>query len=210
MKPFIRRIRLLNDIIIFLTLNLTDMKRIMTFVFSITMGLTVLAQTKIPPIDKSPMDMCYYPANYPILKIQNKTTEPLLARVIYSRPQKNGRSVYGELVEYGKVWRLGANEATELELYKDAKIGTIKLKKGRYTIYAIPHPDKWTIIFNKETDIWGAFQYDEKKDILRTDIKIEKQQEPVESFSMGFEKMNAGANLVITWDDVKASIPFTF
>jgi hypothetical protein len=77
-------------------------------------------------------------------------------------------------------------------------------------MFVIPQPDKWTIILNKETDIWGAFLYDEKKDILRTDIAIENQQEPVESFSMGFEKTNGGANLVVLWDDVKANIPFSF
>ena len=167
-------------------------------------------QTKMPAMDKSPMDMSYFPTNYPVLKIQNKVTEPLAARVIYSRPQKNGRSVYGELVEYGKVWRLGANEATELELYRDAKIGTYKVKKGRYTMYAVPYLEKWTVILNKETDIWGAFQYDQKKDIFRMDVLIEKVNEPAETFSMAFEKINGGANLVITWDEVKATIPFTF
>src|SRR4051794_13928524 len=74
---------------------------------------------KIPQLDKSPMDMAYYPDNYPVLKIQDKATEPLVARVIYSRPQKDGRTIFGGLVEYGTVWRLGANEATEIELYKD-------------------------------------------------------------------------------------------
>jgi hypothetical protein len=182
------------------------------FVFVYLVGLTsgVIAQAKLPPVDKSPLDICYYPTNFPVLKIQNKATEPLAARIIYSRPQKNGRQVYGELVEFGKVWRMGANEATELELYKDARIGDSKVKKGRYTIYAIPYPDKWTIILNKETDVWGAFQYDEKKDVLRTDIPVEKQQERVETFSMTFDKINGSTNLVITWDDVKANIPFTF
>jgi hypothetical protein len=176
----------------------------------ITLSVTSRAQLKTPPVDKSPMDMCHYPANYPVLKIQNKATEPLMARVIYSRPQKNGRMVYGELVEYGKLWRLGANEATELELFKDVKIGNNKVKKGRYTMYAIPQADKWTIILNKETDVWGAFQYDEKKDILRTDIPIIKTEEPVETFSMEFEKISGGANLIVMWDDVKAAIPFIF
>jgi DUF2911 family protein len=169
-----------------------------------------IAQSKFPPIDKSPMDMSYYPVNYPILKIQNKATEPLLARVVFSRPQKNGRTVFGELVEYGKVWRMGANEATEIELYKDAHIGGNKLKKGRYTMYAIPFQDKWTIIFNKETDIWGAFQYDMKKDILRIDVRTEKVADPVEAFSMIFDKNNGGANLIVAWDDVQVKIPFTF
>lgn len=198
------------DIPLFLALKLHRMKPFAAFVIMIGFCFGLNAQSKIPPVDKSPMDMVYYPANYPVLKIQNKATEPLVARVIYSRPQKNGRTVYGELVEYGKVWRLGANEATELELYKDVKIGNSKVKKGRYTLYAIPYQDKWTVILNKETDIWGSFQYDEKKDVLRTDVKAEKQPEAVESFSVMFEKKNGGANLVMAWDDIKATLPITF
>jgi len=170
-----------------------------------------LAQFKIPAIDKSPMDMVYYPVNYPVLKIQNKVSEPLMARIIYSRPLKNGRSVFGELVEYGQIWRLGANEATEIEIYKDVKCGTeTKLKKGRYTMYAIPYQDKWTIIFNKETDIWGAFQYDPKKDALRVDVPAQKLPEAAEAFTMQFEKDSTGLNLAIMWDNVKALVPFSF
>jgi Protein of unknown function (DUF2911) len=82
------------------------------------LSTAVSSQSKLPALDKSPMDMSYYPAGYPLLKIQDKATEPLVARVLYSRPQKNGRSVFGELLEYGKIWRLGANEATELEFFK--------------------------------------------------------------------------------------------
>lgn len=96
----------------------------------------VMAQSdegKLPAVDKSPMDMSYYPNNYPVLKIQDKVTEPLLARIIYSRPQKNNRTIFGELIEYGKVWRMGANEATEIEFYKDVKIGGKKyLKAGTH------------------------------------------------------------------------------
>ena len=154
--------------------------------------------------------MSYFPINYPILKIQNKATEPLMARVIYSRPQKNGRLIFGELVEYGKVWRMGANEATEIELYKDAKIGGNKLRKGKYTLYSIPFQDKWTIIFNKETDIWGAFMYDAKKDVLRIDLRLEKVAELTEAYTMVFEKVTGGANLVIGWDDIIAKIPFSW
>ena len=179
------------------------------------LGLSVIsatakAQFKAPALDKSPMDMSYFPANFPILKIQNKAPEPLLARVLYSRPQKNGRSVFGELIEYGKIWRLGANEATEIELYKDAKIDNTRLKKGRYSLYAIPFQDKWTLIFNRETDIWGAFQYDDKKDVLRTNIKLEKQLEPIEAFTLLFDKTDSGANMIMAWDNVKATLPITF
>ena len=167
------------------------------------------SQGRFPVIDKSPMDVSFYPANFPILKIQNKISESLIAKVVYSRPQKNGRTVFGELVEYGKVWRLGANEATEIEFFKDVKIGGSKIRKGRYTLYAVPTTDKWTIIMNKETDIWGAFSYDSKKDVLRYDVKIEKSTEIAEAFSMVFEKSSSANSmfLVIGWDDVIAKLP---
>lgn len=188
-------------------------KMILSLALMIFVGFSAFCQSsRYPPVDKSPMDMCYFPVNYPILKIQNKATEPLIARVIFSRPMKNGRTVFGELVEYGKVWRMGANEATEIEFYRDIKIGANKIKKGRYTLYAIPYQDKWTVILNKELDIWGAFQYDLKKDVLRIDVKTEKLSEPVDAFTMQFEKQTIknGANLVIVWDDLIAKLPINW
>ena len=141
---------------------------------------------KFPVLDKSPMDMAYYPANYPVLKIQDKVAEPLLARVIYSRPQKNNRTVFGDLIEYNTIWRLGANEATEIEFFKDVKIGGKKLLKGRYTMYAIPTPSQWTIIFNKDTDIWGAFKYDEKERRVAYRCSRAKDNRGGRSFYHGF------------------------
>ena len=168
------------------------------------------AQGKLPPIDKSPMDMSYCPDKYPVLKIQDKITDPLTARVIYSRPQKNGRVIFGELVEYGKVWRLGANEATELDIYQTVRINDKKVKKGRYTMYCIPYADKWTLIINKESDTWGSFKYEEKKDLLRVDVPVSKQTDILDAFVMAFEKTNTGSNLIIAWDDVKVSLPIIY
>ena len=165
--------------------------------------------SKLPEVDKSPMDVSYYPNNYPILKIQNKVTEPLIARILYSRPQKQGRKIFGELVEYGNVWRLGANEATEIEFYKDVKIGGKKIPKGRYTIYAIVSENVWTMILNKDTDTWGAFKYDSNKDVLRTDVIAQKTDEVVESMSMFFEKSTSGISLIIAWEQVKVALPIT-
>jgi hypothetical protein len=153
------------------------------------------------------MDMAYFPADYPVLKTQNKATQPALARVIYSRPQRDNRVIFGELIEFNKVWRLGANEATEIEFYKDVIVGGKKLVKGRYTIYAIPTPTKWTMIINKDTDSWGAFIYDEKKDLVRTDVNVQTLSTPVDIFSMSFTKADKGANLVIAWDNVSVSLP---
>jgi hypothetical protein len=165
--------------------------------------------SKLPEMDKSPMDVSYYPNNYPILKIQNKATEPLVARILYSRPQKQGRKIFGELVEYGKVWRLGANEATEIEFYKDVKIGGKKVLKGRYTLYAIVNENIWTMILNNDTDTWGAFKYDSKKDVLRIDVSVQKTDEVVESMSMLFDKSATGISLIIAWEQMKVSLPIT-
>jgi hypothetical protein len=175
-----------------------------------TINTTNTAVIKLPALDKSPMDMVYYPANYPVLKIQDKATEPLVTRVIYSRPLKEGRTIFGGLVEYGKVWRLGANEATEIEVYRDVKIKDRKLAKGRYTLYAIPTATQWTIIFNKDTDIWGAFKYDEKKDALRVDVPVQKSGAVAEVFSIQFSKSTTGADMVVAWDEAVVTLPINF
>jgi hypothetical protein len=187
------------------------MKKTLILFFLVFTGLISFSQAanKLPEVDKSPMDVSYYPANYPILKIQNKASEPVIARVLYSRPQKQGRKVFGELIEYGKVWRLGANEATEIDLYKDVKIGGKKIAKGRYTVYAIVTENEWTMILNKDTDTWGAFKYDAKKDVVRTDVPVQKTDEVVESMSMWFEKAASGINLIIAWEQMKISMPIT-
>lgn len=169
-------------------------------------------QVKFTQLDKSPMDMLYYPVDYPKLKTRpTGLAEPLIARVIYSRPQKMGRKVFGELVEDGKLWRLGANEATEIEFFRDVNIGNKKIKKGRYTLYALENKTEWTIIFNTELDSWGAFNYSTTKDVLRVNCKVQKTTEPIEAFSMQFEKINEqSCQLLIGWDDVMVALPISW
>ena len=151
--------------------------------------------------------MCYYPTQYPSLKTQDKKTEPLTARVIYSRPKKEGRPVFGGLVEYGKLWRLGANEATEIEFYRPVVIGGKKIPKGRYTLFAIVNEKTWTFIINKETDVWGSFKYSQAKDAVRANVPVQSLNEPVEYLAMTFEKQNQAINLVVAWENVKAVLP---
>src|ERR1017187_3744412 len=127
---------------------MNKMKSLLSLVFFLFTSIFCAAQSTLPPLDKSPMDMCYYPVDYPVLKIQHKSDAPLIARVIYGRPQKNNRSIFGDLVPYDMIWRMGANEATEIEFFRDIKIDGKKLIKGRYTLYAIPATDKWTLVLN--------------------------------------------------------------
>lgn len=174
-------------------------------VFSIHFSI---AQDKLPPLDKSQMDISYYPPNYPMLKVQSNSKEPLIARIIYSRPSKNGRKIFGELLEHGKVWRVGANEATEIEFFKDVYINKTKVKKGRYTLYAIPNINKWSIMINKETDTWGAFTYDFNKDVVKTEVLADTTQEITEACTIFFERNDKAINLNIMWDNVKVALPF--
>jgi hypothetical protein len=174
------------------------------------MALTGLcfSQSNLPPLDKSPMDMCYYPLDYPVLKIQQKADALPIARVIYGRPQKNNRSIFGDLVPYDMIWRVGANEATEMEFFRDVKIDNKKVTKGRYTLYSIPSTDKWTLVINKETDTWGAFGYDQKKDVLRTEVKVITRPDIIEVFTICFEGTDKNStSLMIAWDNKEVHMP---
>jgi hypothetical protein len=169
------------------------------------------AQDSLPVLDKSPLDMSYFPVNYPILKIQHKADGPLIARVIYGRPQKNNRTIFGDLVPYRSVWRLGANEATEIEFFRDVKINNKKLPKGEYTLYAIPDTGKWTLIINKETDTWGAFGYDDKKDVLRVDLPVVKQTSPIDVMTICFTGNDKNkTQLLMAWDDQETLLPISW
>lgn len=184
---------------------------LLLFIFFISNGSAQIpAIPAIPAVDKSSMDMSTYPANYPLLKIQDKATEPLAARVIYSRPLKGGRIIFGELLEYNKVWRFGANENTEIEFFRDVKISNVKIKKGRYAVFAIPNKDKWTIIFNKDLNSWGSFKYDSAKDIVKVELPVQKVTEIADAFYIYFDKTSTGFLMNAGWDDVKVSLPINF
>ena len=161
------------------------------------------------PVDKSSLDVSYCPDNFPLAKVQGKTTEPLVARIIFSRPHVNGRIIFGDLIEYGKVWRLGANEATEIEFFQPVKINGNKIKKGRYTMYAIPDSSNWNIIINKDNDTWGSFKYDKSLDVARINVPLEKSDSFNEYFSASFQKTQNGYNLIFMWENVSATMPFS-
>ena len=169
-----------------------------------------IAQNKPTDLDKSPMDASYLPNNYPLLKLNGKAKEQPVARLLYSRPQKNGRIIFDGIVKYNEMWRLGANEATEIELFKSAKINNKPIAKGKYTLYCIPQADKWTLIISKDNYSWGNYSYDAKKDVIRVDVKTEKTTEVAEAFTSYFEEIKTGANLIFMWDDVKVQLPIVF
>ena len=149
-------------------------------------------------IDASPLDLAQY---------KNQDGE-VVARVIYSRPQKRDREVFGKLVPYGEVWRTGANESTELTLYKDMKVADVTVSAGTYTIYTIPQENEWVVILNNDVHTWGAYEYTDKKDQVRINVPVRKSPTTIETFSMAFVPGADGANLLMGWDDRYIEVPF--
>lgn len=163
-------------------------------------------------VDKSVMDISYFPVNYPLLKMNRTDSNGLAARLIYSRPQKNGRTVFGNdkcIQQYGTYWRLGANEASEIEFFKPANINGQKIPKGRYIIYCIPYETTWIITLNSNLFSWGLHP-DTSKDIAKIEIPVLKTDKSIEVFTMVFQPTATGADLLMAWDNVKAVLPITF
>lgn len=184
------------------------MKRIFALCVVYFFTVVAFAQQKPTELDKSPLDISYFPQNYPILKMNGKASDAAVARVIYSRPQKGGRQIFGGIIKYGDIWRMGANEATEIDFFKAVKING-KSFKGRYSVYAICNEDKWTIILNQEKDVWGVY-YNQKKDVARFDVPVQKTNDAVEVLTIYFDTAKTGANLNFLWDNVKVSLPVLF
>jgi Protein of unknown function (DUF2911) len=158
------------------------------------------------PVDISPMDMAWLPVDYPKLTVKKSLP---VARIIYSRPHKQGRKIFGSLVKYGERWRLGANEATEMELFIPVTIQGKTIPKGKYILYCIPDADSWTIVFNSNLYSWGL-TLDPSKDLYRFTIPIQIKNQSVEYFSMIFQPTATGANLVMAWDNVEARLPLQY
>ncbi|MFT3822486.1 MAG: DUF2911 domain-containing protein [Chitinophagaceae bacterium] len=127
-------------------------------------------------------------------------------KITYGRPYKKGREIFGVLEKYDSVWRVGADEATEITFSKDVQFGGKPVKAGTYTLFAIPRPTEWTIILNGELKQWGAYSYakNKEKDVLHVNVPSKKLDNVVEQLTLSFTKKNV---LVIEWDQTHVEIP---
>ncbi|MCF0058702.1 DUF2911 domain-containing protein [Dyadobacter sp. CY356] len=158
-------------------------------------------------LDTSPMDKAFYPDNF---SHDRKGDDKALVRVTYSRPAKKNREVIGKLVPFGKVWRVGADESTEIKFYQDATIQGQKIKAGTYSLFAIPGETEWTIILNKDLDYWGAYSYKEADDVLRVKVPAKKIADTIENFSIQFAKADNGAVMRFGWENTVVETPISF
>lgn len=136
----------------------------------------------------------------PPLEIKGKLQDAQVT-ISYSSPSVKGRTIWGDLVPYGKVWRTGANEATVFETDKDLMIHDQKLPAGKYALFTIPGATEWTWVFNSVWDQWGAYKYDESKDVLR--INSTPQKSPVFNEQLRFDITDERVSLY--WENLLIS-----
>ncbi|SDR88812.1 DUF2911 domain-containing protein [Winogradskyella sediminis] len=172
------------------------MKKLLLFTFALTMMFSVNAQIETPQPS-------------PFSKIEQKVglTDVTLE---YSRPSMNGRTIFGDLVPYGKLWRAGANKNTIISFSDDVVISGNTLKAGAYAIFITPSEKSWEVIFYSDTNNWGAPKtIDASK--VEAKVKIETMQLPmkVETFTITFDNLTSGsAELGFIWEDTMANLKF--
>lgn len=149
------------------------------------------------------------PRPSPFCKIEQKVGLTDVT-IEYSRPSMKGRAIFGDLVPYGKLWRLGANANTTITFSDDVMIGGKEVKAGSYAIFATPNKDSWEVVFYNDTNNWGIpKKWDDSKVVAKVNQKTYTSPTTVESFSIGIDNLsNAGATLGITWENVYVGVEF--
>lgn len=157
------------------------------------MGHPAEAQLKLPPASSSQTLIQG-------LGIRNVT-------LTYSRPNVNGRKIFGGLEPYGQVWRTGANGVPKITFEDKVTVAGHLVEPGTYGLLTIPGENEWTVIFSKNSEQWGAYTYKQEEDALRFTVKPERLNEPVETFTIDFSHVKPQrAKLNIAWEETKISI----
>lgn len=130
--------------------------------------------------------------------------------VDYGRPAVKGRTIFGGLVPYNKVWRAGANSSTKLSIGQTVHFGGKKLKPGTYGLFIIPNQNEWTVIINKDSQSWGAYSFDEKQNVLEVKLPVENMKTLTEWLTIDIIPVNRNEiKMTIAWEYSRVSIPIT-
>ncbi len=151
---------------------------------------------KFSGLDKSPVDIATYATS--------KKAVSKAIKVVYSRPQLKGRAIGTELAKYGKVWRTGANESSEITFYIPVSIGGKTVNAGTYSLFTIPGKNEWTVIINKSINQWGAYSYNEKNDVVRVKVPVTSGSSSIEAFSIAFDDKG---KMVLAWGKTRVAVP---
>jgi hypothetical protein len=131
-------------------------------------------------------------------------------RITYGRPSMRGRTIFGDLVPYGELWRTGANEATTIHFEHNVQIEGQPLMAGTYSLFTIPGEDEWTVVFNRTENQWGAYNYDASQDALRVEVPAAPTAQSWEMMTFTFENVtDSEGHAVLYWANTRVPIPIT-
>ncbi len=165
----------------------------------LTLGLALAATTHAQEL----------PAPSPMASVSQKVGLTDI-QIAYSRPSAKGRKVFGDLVPFGQLWRTGANKATAITFSTDVNLNKTPLKAGTYSLFSIPGEKSWTIILNRNTEIWGTDGYDAAQDALRLEVKPTATGRSIETLTIEVENISPNsAHLVIKWENTSVAIPIS-
>ena len=183
-------------------------KQIVYFAFVFVLGVvaqhTTHAQVAVTPKSDRISGKALEPRPSPMAVATLKDGDTYV-KVVYNQPHLKGRKMIGDQEPYGKVWRLGANEATEITLTEGITVGGKNLAAGTYSMFAIPNENQWTIIFNSGLGQWGAYSYDESLDVLRVDVPVTKADKTYEPFTIWFSEDGSAMNMA--WGETLVAVP---
>lgn len=163
-----------------------------TLILVLTFSFNTMAQVKIPPLSST------------VTITQSIGIHEM--KLTYQRPNMNGRTIFGQLVPYGEVWRTGANGIPVITFAEEVIIEGNKVPAGTYGLLTIPEKDNWTIILTKNAQQWGAYEYKEAEDFLRFKVKASSDQPAIETFTINFEEVTpTDARVAILWENTKVT-----
>ena len=163
------------------------------FAFVMLLSTNVNAQ-KFSGLDVSPLDLASY----------SSKEAGTMIKVFYSRPQLKGRTVGTDLAPYGKMWRTGANDATEIIFFTDAKLGNTTVKAGTYSLFTIPGEKEWTIIISSDTNHQATSGYKESNEVARTTVPVTTGDDSLEAFSITFDE---NGTMHMGWGKIRVAVP---
>jgi len=166
----------------------------------------------IPVFSKNNCQAQVYPTKREApLEISRLVYKDLYIKVTYCQPMRKPKEqVFGKRVRYGKIWRVGAQEATEVFFSKPVLIDSTIIEAGHYSLYAIPQEETWTLILNKQVGQWGVYTYKPEFDALRMEVEVETPFTPHEALTIKVTEYIGKIDLILIWGNVQVKMPIKY
>jgi hypothetical protein len=189
--------------------NMIQSSRLPSLLFTALFALPFFVEPLLPVDLQAEDKKIEFPApsQHSVVKQRVGLTD---VEIDYSRPNKNGREIFGGLVPYGKLWRTGANAVTKITFSKPVTLGDKEIPAGEYALFTIPTADEWTIIVSKDAKVQSAADYKQENDAARITVKPEVNPNTVETFTIGLgDVKGASATLNFFWDKTRVPVKLT-